>query len=149
MIQGWGCVCRNILHHCPPSPHFFFQIFRSHPPLHTFCLNCVLLFYLIIEGERGGFIIFGQKNCLWHAEAVGGQKRLVLMVGVIGIIKNNEVFSPFLTSSLLCFCPSSLDVVQWPRRCWVKGLLESPWPSMWASLWESWWLCTLQEEFQV
>lgn len=86
----------------PPSP---FLIPKSHPPLNTFCLNCVFLFfsYLIIEGERG-FIIFGQKNCLWHAEAVGGQKRLVLMVGVIGIIKNNEPPHPPFFFLPLPFC---------------------------------------------
>ena len=46
-------------------------------------------------------------------------------------------------------CPSSSGVAQWPRRCSVRGLWESPSPSTSASLWAWWWLSTLLGECQV
>lgn len=85
-----------------------------------FLSKLCLLFYLI----SGGFIIFGWKNCLWQSEAVGGQKGLVLMAGVIGIIKNNEPFYlhpfVFLFLSQLFGCGSVAQTVL------SKGALGEP-----------------------
>lgn len=105
-------------------------------------------FYLI----SGGIHYFSGLDKL--SVAVGGccwTRGLVLMAAVIGIIKKKKKKSFCLhpLCSCSCLCPSSLDVVQWPRRCWVKGLLGSLWPSTLASLWESWWLCTWRGECQV
>lgn len=105
-------------------------------------------FYLI----SGGFIIFPSSDLDKLYVAVGGccwTRGLVLMAAIIGIIKNNESFYLHPLCFCSCLCPSSLDVVQWPRRCWVKGLSGSPWPSTLVSLWESWWLFTWQGECQV
>lgn len=139
-----------------PGVHFnAHHVFHNSPllylnvwaPLIIFCLNYICFLSVCVGGGAGAVIIFGWKNCLWQSQAVGGQKKLVLMAGVIGIIKNNKPLC--LHPLCFCLCPSSSDVVQWPRRCWVKGLLGSPWPSTLVSLWESWWLCTWQGECQV
>lgn len=114
------------------------------PTLFFFPLNCFCLL-----NNKWGINYFLQSSKLDKLSvAVGGcwwTRGLVLMVGIIGIIKNKESF--YLQP--LCFCSSSLDVVQWPRQCWVKGLLGSLSPSMLVSLWESWWPSTWQEECQV
>ncbi len=130
-------------------PHQPFWIFWTAAlSQHFFFVWITSALYLI----SGGFIIFPTSKLDKLSVAVGGcwwTRGLVLMAGIIGIITNNESF--YLHPLCFCsrLCPSSLDVVQWPRRCWVKGLSGSHWPSMLVSPWESWWLFTWQGECQV
>lgn len=122
------------------QPSFFFFFFFFH--LNYFCL---------LPNKWGDslFLRAGQIVC--------GSRRLLLDKGASvnggcnwnNLKKKKKSFCLHPLCSCSCLCPSSLDVVQWPRRCWVKGLLGSLWPSTLASLWESWWLCTWRGECQV
>lgn len=128
----------------PQQPLFLFSSL-----LNTFFLFWITSALYLISG---GFIIFPYSKLDKLSVAVAGcwwTRGLVLMSGIIGIIKNNESFYLHPLCFCSCLCPSSLDVVQWPRRCWVKGLSGSPWPSTLVSLWESWWPSTWPGECQV